>query len=62
MANEPDNTDTEDFKRPWLMFPLSEWSIVGMNHYFLEGAKKERQLFVAASNATSASTWNRALS
>jgi hypothetical protein len=29
---------------PWLMKPLDEWSIVGMNHYFLNGQKR---LFVA---------------
>ncbi len=31
-------------KAPWLMAPLDEWSIVGMNHYSVGG---ERRLFVA---------------
>lgn len=29
---------------PWSCFPLNEWSIVGMNHYFRAGQK---HLFVA---------------
>lgn len=29
---------------PWMMKPLNEWSIVGMNHYFIDGQKR---LFVA---------------
>ena len=29
---------------PWLDKPLDEWSIVGMNHYFVNGKK---QLYVA---------------
>lgn len=29
---------------PWMMKPLDEWSIVGMNHYHVNG---ERMLFVA---------------
>lgn len=31
-------------RRPWQMKPLDEWSIVGMNHYRING---ERRLFVA---------------
>jgi hypothetical protein len=31
-------------KRPWMMTPLNEWSIVEMNHYHLAG---EKRLFVA---------------
>ena len=31
------------FKQPWLDGPLAEWSIVGMNHYSING---KRQLFV----------------
>jgi len=30
---------------PWKMKPLDEWSIVGMNHYHVDGG--ERRLFVA---------------
>ena len=30
--------------RPWAIKPLDEWSIVGMNHYHVNG---ERFLFVA---------------
>lgn len=33
---------------PWK--EMKGWSIVGMNHYFVEGAKKERHLFVAMVN------------
>lgn len=29
---------------PWKIKPLSDWSIVGMNHYHVDG---ERRLFVA---------------
>jgi hypothetical protein len=29
---------------PWLSPPLSDWSIVGMNHYHVDG---ERMLFVS---------------
>lgn len=29
---------------PWMQKPLNEWSIIGMNHYFMGG---ERLLFVA---------------
>lgn len=31
-------------KQPWNDGPLAEWSIVGMNHYHLNG---EKRLFVA---------------
>lgn len=31
-------------RQPWLMSPLDQWSIVGMNHYYVNG---ERFLFVA---------------
>ena len=31
-------------KCPWQIAPLSEWSIVGMNHYHING---ERFLFVS---------------
>jgi len=31
-------------KLPWMMAPLNEWDIVGMNHYLIGG---ERWLFVA---------------
>jgi len=31
-------------RTPWLMKPLDEWSIVGMNHYHVDG---QRRLFVA---------------
>jgi hypothetical protein len=31
-------------KAPWQQGPLSEWAIVGMNHYHING---ERRLFVA---------------
>lgn len=31
-------------KQPWLMKPLDQWSIVGMNHYHING---ERRLFVS---------------
>lgn len=34
---------------PWNSKILKEWSIVGMNHYFVEGIKKPRYLFVAMS-------------
>lgn len=30
--------------QPWQMKPLDQWSIVGMNHYFIDG---ERRLYVA---------------
>lgn len=33
-----------DFKPPWMTKPLDEWSIVGMNHYYMHG---KRRLFVA---------------
>lgn len=33
-----------DFKAPWKAKPLDEWSIVGMNHYHVDG---QRRLFVA---------------
>lgn len=29
---------------PWYIYPLSEWSIVGMNHYYING---KRYLFCA---------------
>lgn len=29
---------------PWMMEPLDEWAIVGMNHYHIEG---EKRLFVS---------------
>lgn len=29
---------TDEF--PWLRAPLDEWSIVGMNHYYIGGEKK----------------------
>ena len=29
---------------PWMMPPLNEWAIVGMNHYHVDG---ERRLFVS---------------
>lgn len=29
---------------PWMMKPLDEWAIVGMNHYHVDG---KRRLFVA---------------
>ncbi len=29
---------------PWKYGPLDQWSIVGMNHYFIDG---EKRLFVA---------------
>ena len=29
---------------PWMMKPLDEWAIVGMNHYHING---ERRLYVA---------------
>lgn len=32
------------FNPPWLQKPLDEWTIVGMNHYFVDG---KRKLFVA---------------
>ena len=32
------------YQSPWMMKPLDEWSIVGMNHYHVNG---ERRLFVA---------------
>ena len=31
-------------KFPWEVGPLAEWSIVGMNHYYVNG---EKRLFVA---------------
>lgn len=31
-------------KRPWMMDPLNEWDIVGMNHYYVGN---QRMLFVA---------------
>ena len=31
-------------ERPWMMAPLNEWSIIGMNHYWCGG---EKMLFVA---------------
>ncbi len=34
----------EEQLRPWMMKPLDEWSIVGMNHYSAGG---KRRLFVA---------------
>ncbi len=34
----------KDFTAPWKMSPLDEWSIVGMNHYSINGQK---QIFVA---------------
>lgn len=36
--------DLSAYHAPWLMKPLDEWSIVGLNHYSVNG---ERQLFVA---------------
>lgn len=30
--------------QPWKIKPLDEWSIVGMNHYHIDG---QRRLFVA---------------
>ena len=35
---------------PWKIKPLNEWSIVGMNHYHVNG---ERRLFVAMTKAAS---------
>jgi len=32
------------YSPPWIQKPLDEWSIVGMNHYTING---ERRLFVA---------------
>ena len=37
---------SDEALRPWMMKPLDEWSIVGMNHYSVDG---ERRLFVAMS-------------
>lgn len=34
----------EEYSPPWAVKPLSEWSICGMNHYFVDGNKR---LFVA---------------
>jgi len=34
-------------KSPWQVGPLTEWSIVGMNHYYVNG---EKRLFVAMIN------------
>ena len=33
-----------DVQVPWKMKPLDEWSIVGMNHYHVDG---QRHLFVS---------------
>ncbi len=50
---------------PWMMKPLDEWSIVGMNHYTVNG---DRRLFVAmekdgrcikAEGADDEYLWNR---
>jgi len=36
--------DSDIMKFPWRIKPLDEWSIVGMNHYWVNGKK---YLFVA---------------
>ncbi len=50
---------------PWMVPPLNEWAIVGMNHYRING---ERQLFVSmakdgrcikAEGADDKHLWNR---
>lgn len=35
-------------KPPWMMAPLDQWSIVGMNHYTIDG---KRCLYVAMTKA-----------
>lgn len=37
----------KDQLAPWMMKPLDEWAIVGMNHYHING---EKRLFVAMVN------------
>lgn len=36
--------DKKPMKLPWQIEPMNEWSIVGMNHYHIDG---EKRLFVA---------------
>lgn len=38
------NDPTKPAPMPWMLGPLAQWSIVGMNHYHVSG---QRRLFVA---------------